>query len=121
MRKSTLAPLLSAFVFPGLGHLYLRSYARASILLVITAAALFDFTQRAWQAVAAIRAQLVAEINATGVIDLETLIAHAMAIVDHIDRQPFTIATWIMFASWLVGIVDSHRLGKKLEETPPLP
>ncbi len=119
MRKSTKSALLSALVFHGSGHLYLRSYTRGLLLIVISAAALTDFIRRAWQAVELIRSQLIDEINSSGVIDLEVLITHATKAVDQIDHQPFTIATLILLACWLIGIIDSHRLGEKLEGTPP--
>ena len=115
MRKAITAVLLSALVFPGAGHLYLRSYARGLILLAISAAALTDFIRRAWHEAELIRTQLLGEINANGVIDLELLITQTMNSVHHIDRQPYTIATLILLACWIIGIVDSHLLGKKLE------
>lgn len=121
MRKSTIAALLSACVLPGSGHIYLRSYARGIALLGISAAALVDFVHRVWQEAALIRGQLMAEINAGGGGDIETLIAHAMSTVDRIDRQPFTIATLVLSACWLIGILDSYRLGKRFEETSPSP
>lgn len=116
MRKSITAALLSALVFPGAGHLYLRSYLPGSFLLVISAAAFIDFIRRAWHEAELIREQLIDQINAGGIIDLEVLIRHTTASLDHIDRQPFTLATFILLACWLIGIIDSHRLGKKIEE-----
>lgn len=116
MRKSIAAVLLSALVFPGAGHLYLRSYLRGLILVAISTAALIDFMRRAWHEAKAIREQLINEINAHGIIDLELLITKTMSAVDRIDSQPFTIATLVLLACWLIGIIDSHRLGKKSEE-----
>lgn len=121
MRKSITALLLSAFVFPGAGHLFLRSYARGIILLAISVVALVDFMRRAWHEAEIIREQLIDEINNSGAIDFELLVRHAMNAVDHIDRQPFTIATLILLACWLVGILDSYRLGKKMEEASTTP
>jgi hypothetical protein len=115
MRKSTAAVLLSAFAFPGAGHLYLRSYARGIGLIAISAAALIGFINHAWQEAEKISAQLNAEINAGGVIDLTSLIAQVAAAVDRIDRQPFTIATLILLICWVIGILDSYRIGKKFE------
>lgn len=119
MRKTTTAVLLSAFAFPGSGHLYLRSYARGIALSAISAAALFDFIRRAWHEAELIRAQLVDEVNARGVMDIETLVAHATAAVDRIDHQPFTYTSLILFACWIIAIVDSHRIGAKLDKITP--
>ena len=121
MNKSTKAALLSALVFPGIGHLYLRSYTRGIILLAICTVALTDFIRRAWHEAELIRTQINAEINATGIIDLESLIAHATAAADRIDHSPFTIATIVIVACWLIGIFDSYRIGKQFEETPTSP
>lgn len=117
MRKSITATLLSALVFPGAGHLYLRSYLRGCILLAIAAATLVDFIRRAWHEAELIREQFIDQINSGGIIDLDLLVAKTMNTVDHIDSQPFTIATLVLLACWLIGIIDSHRLGKKIEET----
>ena len=121
MQKSTTAALLSAFVFPGIGHLYLRSYVRGLLLLSIAAIALTDFIRRAWHEANLIREQLIDEINAGGIIDLEVLITQAQSAVAHIDRQPFTTATLILFVCWIIAIIDSYQLGRKLAETPPAP
>lgn len=117
MRKSIAAVLLSALVFPGTGHLYLRSYPRGLILLAISVVALIDFIRRAWHEAELIRDQLIGEINASEIIDLELLIRQTLSAVDRIDNQPFTLATLVLLVCWLIGIIDSHRLGKKMEET----
>lgn len=116
MRKSITAVLLSALVFPGVGHLYLRSYLRGFILVAISAAALIDFIRRAWREAEIIREQLLNEINSSGIIDFERLITQTTANIHHIDSQPFTIATLLLLACWLIAIIDSHREGKKIEE-----
>jgi hypothetical protein len=121
MSKSMKAALLSALIFPGTGHLYLRSYARGIILLAICTIALIDFMRRALQQAELIRAQLTTEINAGGAVDIENLVAHATTAVDQIDHQPFTLATIVLFACWLFGIWDSYRIGQQLEKTSPAP
>ncbi len=115
MKKSTAAALLSAFVFPGIGHFYLRCPARGLALLAIAAAALADFVLRLWREAQLMQAALIDEINAAGFIDLQMLIAHALAAADRIERQPFTIAALALLACWLIGIVDSLRIGRKLD------
>jgi hypothetical protein len=119
MQKSATSALLSAFVFPGIGHLYLRSYARGLILLAICTAALIDFIQRAWREAELISAQVNAEISETGAIDLESLVAHATAAVDHIDNKPFTVSGCVLIACWLFSIFDSYRIGKNVPSPPP--
>lgn len=121
MRKSITAVLLSALVFPGAGHLYLRSYLRGCILAAIAAAALVDFIRRVWHEAELIRDQLIDRIDSGGIIDLESLITQTMANIHRIDSQPFTIATVVLLACWLVGIIDSHRIGKKIEEASATP
>lgn len=115
MNKSAKSALLSALVFPGIGHLYLRSYARGGVLVAIAVAALADFIHRAWQEAELVREQLTAEINASGVVDLGDLIAHATTAADRIDNKPFTLAGGVLIACWLIGIFDSYRIGKKLD------
>ncbi|MFT3928947.1 MAG: hypothetical protein QM709_01515 [Spongiibacteraceae bacterium] len=117
MARSINAALLSALVFPGAGHLYLRSYMRGIVLAVISVVALADFIRRAWHEADIIRDQLLAEINAGGVIDLEYLITQATNAVNHIDRQPFALAGYVLLGCWIAGVVDSYRIGKKIEES----
>ena len=121
MNKSMKSAVISAVVFPGAGHLFLRCYTRGIILIAISALALIEFIRRAWHEAELISAQISKEIDATGVVDLQSLITHATAAVDRVDNGPFTIATVVFLACWLIAIVDSYRIGKQLEEFPPPP
>ncbi|MCI0516781.1 MAG: hypothetical protein L0Y45_03005 [Woeseiaceae bacterium] len=47
MRKWTKAALLSGLLFPGIGHLALKEYFRASILIVAAVAAVYVLTSAA--------------------------------------------------------------------------
>lgn len=117
--KVITATLLSALVFPGAGHLYLRSYPRGIGLIAINTLALIDFIRRAWHEAELIRAQIIDEISASGVIDLETIMAHTIAAVHRIDSTPFTFGGGVLLVCWLVGVFDSYRISSRASSLSP--
>ena len=109
MRKSTTAVLLSAFVFPGAGHLYLRRYVTGTVLAGGAGAALYYLLSQAWERALDISAKIQ-----SGDVDLDVGV-----ISDLLSRQPIEAsAQWVGLATigltafWLIGIVDSYRVGR---------
>ena len=118
MKISVKAALWSAFAFPGAGHLMLRRYARGAALLGVTVAAIWYFLHA---------------IMASGLIDKVNDLVYKMAageissdpdVVDRmvarmLDAGPYQtgmdIASWLAFACWVAGIVDSYRIGLQQE------
>lgn len=112
MKKSLKAALLSGLILPGLGHMYLREYLRGSALLVTSLAALWIMVTRAYQ-----QASLVVDQVLSGDVALE-----AEAISQAVSNSTTTadslidnISLVVLFACWLVGILDSYRLGAAQE------
>jgi hypothetical protein len=108
MKKSIKASLLSALVFPGLGHLTLKKYIPASIILTATVGCLFiiinDIAQRALM----ISEQIINGKIANDIISIMSAIEQQSA---SIDPQQLNIASSIFIFIWLFGIIDSYRLG----------
>lgn len=109
MRKSTKAALLSAFVFPGVGHFFLRRPVPGALLTGAALASLFFLISKMLERALQITAQIQ---RGEGPLDIS-------AISDLVAKQPpgtesqlVDIASTVLIVSWLIGIVDSYRIGR---------
>jgi len=107
MKPSAKAALLSALVFPGAGHIFLKRYATGIVLIGIAAIATY------WLIADAVHvAFAISDKIASGDMPLD-----ASAITSMVERQSqqvvtsSTLATYALGLSWLIGIVDSYRVG----------
>jgi hypothetical protein len=107
MKKTTKAVLLSALVFPGAGHLFLKKYTTGATLVGAAIISLYYLITKAVENAL----QIVEEIQ-SGDIQL-----NAVAISELISRQStgtdtllLDIATVAIIICWLVGIIDSYRI-----------
>lgn len=112
MNRALAAALLSAFVFPGAGHLYLRRPRRAGLFLVpaLLAAAVYvgDITTQA--------SRMVDQILAG------TLAPDPAAIAARLHAQDggsplLTFCGFILVAAWIGSIVDAFVVARR--PTPP--
>lgn len=109
MGRAGKAALLSALVFPGVGQLYLRRFARGALLLLAAAIPLCFIV-----AIALRIANDLADRLASGEIapDLITLVQMALDAV-HQASQSMNGAALVFIALWAVGVVDAYRLGNR--------
>ena len=109
MNKSMKAALLSAFVFPGVGHFFLKKYIPGAVLAGTAFAALYFLTaktvDRALQIIEKIQGGEV-QLDAAPITELFSKQATGT------EAQLLNIATAVLFVSWLTGIVDSYRVGR---------
>ncbi len=119
MKRSTKAALLSGLIFPGVGHMVLKQYLRGSILMLAALIALIVIVTKAVEQALAI----VDKIN-SGEIPLEsvTITELASQSTGAADGSILNIAVLVIVACWLIGIIDSYRLGSNQEKqkTPDL-
>ena len=113
MIRSTKAALLSGLVFPGLGHMVLKQYLRGWVLMLATLAALSAIV-----IVTTRRALAVIDSMAGGEIPVDTgaiseLVSNS---ISSTDNSIANISMIVLIACWLIGIIDSYRLGKTHEE-----
>ncbi len=122
MRRSSKAALLSGLIFPGVGHMFLKRYQRGSILMILALLALSAIVARVLE-----RAQSIMDRINSGEIPLEPaaitdMVTTASSGAASLAENAALIA---LLACWLIGIVDSYRLGatqEKLDKhTPVLP
>ncbi len=109
MKESSKAALLSAFVCPGVGHLYLKRMAVGLGLLSASLWALYVLLSNAISRALVISDKIVSGEVAPDVIAIRELIAQQPI---GSDAQLINLATTVLIAAWLIGIVDSYRSGR---------
>ncbi|MEJ2682451.1 MAG: hypothetical protein P8144_13555 [Gammaproteobacteria bacterium] len=117
MKKSSKAVLLSALVFPGAGHLYLKRYV-VGILLSVGAVMAFyfiilDAVHHALEIVEALQNE-AASLDVNAIVSLlseQSSRAEASSL-----SASLNIATTVLIVVWLIGIVDSYRQGRLVEK-----
>jgi len=114
MKPSVKAALLSGLVFPGAGHVYLKRYATGIVLIVIAAVATYSLIADAVHVAFSISDKLA---NSDVPLDVNAL----TTMVDQQSQQvrtSSTLATYTLGLSWLIGLVDSYRVGLTQERKP---
>jgi len=107
--NSLKAVLFSAFVFPGGGHFYLKKHIQGTLLAFISLACLAVLLSTAME-----KAQQISDKILAGEIplDLARITEEVSNQVAAGGTQMADISTYILLICWLVGIVDSYRLGR---------
>ncbi len=113
MKRSSKAAMLSGLIFPGIGHIVLKQYLRGSVLMLFSLLALSVIVTRIYQ-----RALTIVDRINSGDIPVD-----AGAIADMVSNSTSTadnlienIALLVLAACWLIGIIDSYRLGISQEK-----
>jgi len=108
MTKSTKAALLSALVFPGAGHFFLKKYIPGGVLAGAALGSLCLVVANMME-----KAQQIADKILSGEVPFDVA-----AITELLSKQPagteaqiINIAWVVLIISWLLGIVDSYRIG----------
>lgn len=110
MSRSLKSALLSGLVFPGAGHLYLKKYRRALVLVITTLVCLSLIIMETVDQAMMVLEQLEASgaaINTVNIIETSTRVANTT------DTTTTYVSTIIIALCWFVGIVDSFRSGKQ--------
>ena len=108
MDRSVKAALISALVFPGAGHLYLKRGARACLFLLPALAAVMVFLNDAMD-----QATVIADQIMSG-----RMPADPAALAAQIEQQGggsaiSNVAAAVMIICWIGATVDAYLLGKK--------
>ncbi len=105
MTRSIKAALLSGLIFPGAGHMVLKKYLRGSVLMlsalsVIVSKAIkqaLTIVDRINSGESPVEAGAIAELASIPTSGAEGSISN--------------IAALVVGAVWIIGIIDSYRLG----------
>jgi hypothetical protein len=113
MKRSSKAALLSGLVFPGIGHMVLKHYLRGSVLMLSALVAFSVIVTVVIQ-----RALIIVDRINSGDIPVETgAIAEMVSnSTNGADSLIQNISVIVLGACWLIGIIDSYRLGIAQEE-----
>lgn len=110
MRKSIKASLLSALVFPGVGHFFLKKYIAALLLIATTSLSLFWLLANLVE-----RALKIAEQIQAGQVQLEVESIRELILLQSSGSQAqlFNIVSLVLVILWGIAIVDSYRIGRQ--------
>lgn len=113
MKKSSKAALLSGLIFPGIGHIVLKQYLRGSVLMLFALVALSVIVTTIYR-----RALTIVDRINSGDIPVDTGAIAEMVSSSTSSADSFieNIAVGILGACWLIGIIDSYRLGVAQEK-----
>lgn len=107
MKRSTKAALFSALIFPGVGHIYLKTYMAGVLLASVSFVAIYYLISKAVE-----RAFEISEKIQSGDVKLD--IAAITELVSQqsngTDIQLLNISTTAVIICWLIGIIDSYRV-----------
>jgi len=109
VNKSTKAALLSALVFPGVGHIYLKKYKTGVLLAGASFAAVYYLIAKAVEGAL----EISEKIQSSNVqLDIEAITKLVSQQSSGGDAQMLNIVTTAFVICWLIGIVDSYRVGR---------
>ncbi len=109
MNKSKKAALLSAFLLPGAGHIFLKKYIAGVILASTSFSALYFLISTMVESAL----QITEKIQAGDVTAITELVTKQST---GAEAQQLNIATSVLIISWLIGIVDAYRVGRRQDK-----
>ncbi len=108
MKKSTKAALLSAFVLPGAGHIYLKKYVSGITLTGVTFIAMYYLISKAVETALKILEKIQwGDVAPDVTVITELLLKQTTGA----EVQAVNVATFAIIICWLIGIADSYRIG----------
>lgn len=109
MSKSMKAALLSAFVFPGLGHFYLKRPVHGALLAGAALGSLVLIISTAVDTALQISDKIMRGEIQPDVAAITELLSRQPA---QTGPLPLNIAYAVLIIAWLAGIIDSYRAGR---------
>ncbi len=107
MKKSTKAALLSALLFPGAGHIFLNKYISGIALGGVSLAAIYYLISKTVESAL----QIIEETQGNVQLDVITITELLSKQSAGVESQLLNIAMAALIICWLIGIVDSYRVG----------
>ena len=115
MQRPIKAALLSAFVFPGVGHIFLKKTLPGVVLAGSSFVAVYYLVSETIK-----RALQISEKIQRGDIplDLAAISELVSKQSDGVDIHLINIATAVFIICWLFGLVDSYRVAYSIDKPP---
>lgn len=112
MKKSIKAALMSALLFPGIGHIYLKKNLIGVGLIIVSISAIYVFITRAMEKAFEITDQLLMGNIPMDVAEITELVEKQTT---GLEAQSLDMATAVIIICWLFGIIDSYRVGSRMK------
>ncbi len=109
MQKATKAALLSAFVFPGAGHIYLKKYISGAALIGASSLGICYLIQNIVE-----KALQIVEKIQLGHVQADTTAINQLLSNQSAGTESglLSFATTTIAICWIIGIIDSYRIGR---------
>jgi hypothetical protein len=117
MKRSTKAVLLSALVFPGVGHLYLKRWAVGIVLLGVAGYAVYAIVS----VTMSIALDVVQKIEGSGMVPDVATITDLVQQQLSGKEQATNVATMAFAACWLMGVIGSYIHGRAQDQLDARP
>ncbi|MFV2055273.1 MAG: hypothetical protein ACC707_02355 [Thiohalomonadales bacterium] len=110
MNRSIKAALLSALLLPGAGHIYLKKTITGFVLAISASSAIYWLVSNAIEMALEISEKIQSGNVPLDVTAITALVETQSAAV---ESQQINIASMVLLVVWIIGIVDSYRIGRK--------
>lgn len=112
MKKPLKAVLISALVYPGLGHFLFKKYIAGAVIFGSFSICLFllisDIITTTNQVIMQVqRGQIPLDISA---------ISDAILMAPGSNIQTLNIYSYLIIAAWVIGILDIYRITRKIQK-----
>ena len=114
MKNAFTATLLSGLVFPGLGQIVLKRYARGVALALTTVACFTVLLVKTKEIAEAVFAQISTNLGTVDLYALSSAVSRACTPRDILVLQALTL---LMLIFWVLGTVDAYLLGRRKDRT----
>lgn len=111
MHKATKAALISALVFPGCGHFYLKSKLRGGVFTLVSAGCLYVIITYAVNIANDISDRI---LSGDIPLDINSLMAEISSQLNGSNTDPLNIASLLLLCCWVIAIIDSFIIGRKI-------
>lgn len=108
MDKSIKVALLSAFIFPGIGHIFLKKYIAATVF----AGGAFSCSYLLLAKVIENVIKIMENIKPNKLPDTENIRELISVQLNQIDLISTNIISLILLLIWCVAIIDAYRIAK---------
>ncbi len=110
MKKNIKAALLSALVYPGIGHFFLKKYTVGAIFICSFSVPLYFVISEIFAKTIKIAEQIR---NGEIPLDLAAISESLTRSTVAVDAQQINIKMYVLVAIWIIALIHSYRLGRE--------
>ena len=117
MKHAIKGALLSGLVFPGMGQIALKHYKKGIVLVLVVFACISYIVMKVVEMASSILERI--DIN-SGAVDINAITNAATQATESSGNLAVNIASLLILACWIYGIVDAYGAGKALDSKKDL-